>query len=72
VEKQTLKEASSPKSCGQLSHVHPSDVVAQAIEEGLQEERVWVLFRQILDALEHIASWEIVRAVPSDFVSCMR
>lgn len=72
MEKQTLKEASIPKSCGQLSHVHPSDGVAQAIEDGLQEERVWVLFRQILDALEHIGSWGIVRAVPSDFVSCMR
>ncbi|KAF8340679.1 kinase-like domain-containing protein [Cantharellus anzutake] len=34
--------------------------IQMAIDEGIPEERVWTLFRQILDALEHIASWGIV------------
>ncbi|KZO91507.1 kinase-like protein [Calocera viscosa TUFC12733] len=49
VEQQTLKEASSEVS-----------IFTVAIAAGLDEERYWKLFRQVLDALAHMFSMGIV------------
>ena len=49
--------------CGYYLEIRPAAQrhINQAIDNSIPEERCWILFRQILDALEHIASWGIVR-----------
>ncbi|KAF8318404.1 kinase-like protein [Clavulina sp. PMI_390] len=43
----------------QMEYVENKTLI-QAIEQGISEERAWILFRQILDALKHIESFGII------------